>query len=283
MTTLVVQYALRVARTRAYVNYPGQPRDDEGKFSESFQGSTEAVKDLVDMVDEIERTNLEPRMRLGGQSGETLLFVLPDGRRIVRKRAADWGDPDEPKRSADAEQLAGAMAAVLDVRTARVYRADRETVYIEHLPGETTGSADLKGRHIDELPGDPVAITRLGLLDALSMNGDRHAGNMIEHEGGTAGIDQGAAWALMDDDTPTLMSVGVIGDARPIYRFAEGNFGWRDSVPLTPSDVDETRRRLELLRPEFKRVGREAWLDRSLSILNDELAPRAKGTVSVYG
>src|SRR5690606_41849629 len=47
--------------------------------------------------------------------------------------------------------------------------------------------------------------------------------------------------------------------------------------PLTPADVEEIRRRLNELRPDFAHMGRESWLDYALAVL-DLLAGHAKGT-----
>lgn len=301
----------RAAACRARLfNYPGQPRDDDGKFSETWHGSTEGIKDLVDMVSEIETRGIEPQRLYGGQSAETLMFDLGDGRKIVRKRAPEWGDPDAPKRAADAEQLGSLVANALGARSARVYRADQGTTYIEFVSGAALGGdADSYGGGTSRVH---AAIRehgeRIGLVDILIGNQDRNLGNMIERDDGSlVGIDTGDSWYAADynnsedrqdeeDPDPFLQTarsamINRVDATYPASHYARESDPERDGYgsdpvilidnPLTPADVETARARLEALRPEFVRLGRADWLEYSLAAL-DEIAPHAKGTVSIF-
>jgi hypothetical protein len=293
------RYAAAVARCRArldvdWLNFPGQKRDEQGRWTDGFmsEAAMEAVADLVSIVDEIESNpTVEPSRLHGGQSAETLLFALPDGRKIVRKRAPEWGDPDAPRTNADAEQLGALVANALDVQAARVYRNDESTIWIEFVPGNVMGD-----QRVDF--NSTSAGRRMGLLDVVISNPDRNEGNLIVDGEKLTGIDHGSSWfgPLMVADSQNAEDVErysqPIYGAGPIYNdnrrpnslfIDDSSTGrhWIDN-PLSSSDVDETRTRLESLRPDFKRLGREAWLDYSLRTL-DEIAPFAKGTESIYG
>jgi hypothetical protein len=266
---------------------PTQKRDEHGRWTDGFMSDTalDAVADLVSIVDEIERDNVQPSMRFRGTSGETLLFKLPDGRKIIRKRIADYGVPEAAKRDADAEQLGSLVAGALEVRAPRVYRVGNGEMFIEFAPGELIGNADLPiTRTLDELP-DQRMVTRIGLLDALTGNNDRHDGNLIVDNGEVTAIDQGLAWSWIGI---RKYGMDAVDSNRPGARFVhhdlpsfQGQAPWVEN-PMTDADVELTRERLEALRPDFKRVGREDWLDHSLSML-DEIALYAEGGESIYG
>jgi hypothetical protein len=314
----VPQFAARVLLCRARLASPlaydpMQKRDERGRWTDGFMSDAalETVADLVSIVDEIERDpTVDPIPLHGGFSAETVMFKLPDGRKIVRKRAPEWGDPNAPKRAADAEQLGSLLANALGARSARVYRTDEQTTYIEFVSGPVLGSeADAWGGKPSTRIQDAVAEhgMRLGLVDVLIANRDRNLGNMIQNDDGSlTGIDTGDAWYGAERQ-PTVIEEGdedldfsfeqsaryelvnKVDGGYPASHFARepdpddygaGLVVWKDN-PLTPSDVDETRRRLEALRPDFKQLGREDWLDYSLRAL-DEIAPHAKGTVSIY-
>lgn len=307
MSARPIEYARRVAlsRVRAAFDWssllpspldfdPGQKRDEQGRWTDEFmsESALESVADLVDIVDAIESSGIEPKMRMRGESGETVMFELPDGRKIVRKRIPEWGDPDNPKRMNDAEQLGTALLAALDVPVPRTYRTSDDVIWIEHIPGNPVGSGDYGwGSSIDQLPGDQRAITRLGLADTLIANPDRHGGNMFVYNGQTVAIDQGEGWiSLTPEGQPWQGHYPIeFGDAeRPVSRFIHhepptrpGAPNWIEN-PMTDTDVEITRERLESLRSDFRRLGRESWLDYSLSVL-DEIAIYAEGTDSIYG
>jgi hypothetical protein len=311
-------WAVERCRARATVDWlaydPAQKRDEQGRWTDGFmsESALEAVADLVSIVDDIERDpTVEPSRLHGGQSAETLLFTLPDGRKIVRKRAPEWGDSDAPKRAADAEQLGSLVANALDAPSARVLRTDEATTYIEFIPGDVLGGAsDAWGGKVSDRVSAAVRQhgVQLGLVDVLIANQDRNLGNILQKDDGSfIGIDAANSWyaAELDDDSDDddrnsfmdsgrLALIGRLDASYPASHFArepragDPDFQYGDDLvkwidnPLTPSDVDETRRRLEMLRSDFKRLGREDWLDYSLSVL-DELAPHAKGTESIYG
>jgi hypothetical protein len=137
----------------------------------------------------------------------------------------------------------------------------------------------------------------MGLLDALVGNPDRNDGNMIfDDDGRATGIDHAMSYDMLGfhdryktfTTTPQLERGAVtpadFGPAEgPLLYFVtsgEQRNEWTADNPLTAADVAEVRRRLEELRPDYDKLGRGDWLDRSLEVL-DRLAEHAGGTESL--
>jgi len=219
----------------------------------------------------------------GGQSSDTRLGVLADGRKVVNKRPPSWGDVADNKHQADAEQLVARMAHRLGIKTAAVYRDAVDRVYVEYIEGkviaelgETVGARLTQEAYMTSLEG-----RRLGLLDVLTGQSDRNSGNMIIAEDGSlVGIDHGAGWLdHVLGNPPGPRGVGGISEAKPTWNYVrEGKDGphWIDN-DLSQNDIAEIRRRLQAMRPDFELVGRGDWLDYSLGQL-DQLAGHARGT-----
>lgn len=254
--------------------------------AQPFHRSIGGLEDLVAMAEE---SSGAPREKLyGGQSAATELVRLPDGRAVVHKRGLDWGDPDpEVAQSivdqADAEQLTSLMAQALEVPAARVYRTEPNAVWMEYI--------DKAGFDIsDEAIDSPEGI-RIGLLDALAANQDRGPGNLLVKNDRPVAIDHGWNWGSHIisgnqwnwDPTVTDLPRPAVkaGPEDPIKHFVESdNYRWRDN-PLHPDDVETIRAKLQDLRPDFAKLGRENWLDYSLSIL-DKIEPHAKGEIRLW-
>lgn len=279
---------------------PLQKRDERGRWTTQFmsEAAMEAVADLTDIIGDIkDDPTVEPSRLYGGLAAVTEMFSLPDGRRIVRKQSKEalaGGTREAARHEADAEQLGSLVASALGVKHARVVREDESTIWTEFVDGETMWD-------YNEIEFRFNASKRMGLLDVLIGNPDRNTGNMIMTDDGVYGIDHAGGWlgaALArgaergsenEFYAQPLQALGPLDDLRPNKLFAQTLTGesdvseqreWIDN-PLTPADIEITRERLEALRPDFKRLRREDWLDYSLRTL-DEIAPYAVAGESIY-
>lgn len=274
---------------------------------------TEDVKKWMTSLDDVEQLSADVQVLqsvdadvhqlLGGQSElrvDLVSFVdhkhHDRHRMAIHKTAKSWADPDDVKTQADAEQLGFLVHNALGSRTAGVYRDDRDSVWIEYVEGVNVGEAASTGsstfyQSYLQWETSPERM-RMGLADVLIGNGDRHDGNIIvTDEGEFVGIDHGYAFGMLgfnnEDGSVSPNDVGGSLDERPAGFFVEGIEAGSERQnqfvdnPLTQSDVDEARARLESLRDDFKHVGREAWLDKSLAML-DELAKHAAGGEPIF-
>jgi len=207
-------------------------------------------------------SGVKTRRRLGrGAVSDVQLVTYNDGTQAVEKLSQNF-EKASAKGQTDAEELAVLVAKALGVRVPETVRTGPKTVVMEYLPDDpATGRytradmAELAQR------GVPDAV-RIGLLDVLTRNQDRHMGNVLvggDRKRLTA-IDQGDAWQAQG-----IHGKGVFGGV-----FTE------DANPLTAADVDEVARRLEELRPEFERLGRGKWYAASVKEL-DWVRERAAG------
>lgn len=251
---------------------PAQPRMEVPAVARPYHRSIEGIEDLVRRVET--QREVESR-RLGGLSAQTELVTLADGTKVIRKSARAGLDE---MQDAAAEHAVSLIARKLGLRAPGVYRRDDRHVYMEYVGDAQT--ADEIARGVDELPTrlrqaiDSDEGKLLGLLDLLTMNIDRNQGNwMLDQRGRLIPIDHGAAF------------VNSLGDPAADLEYVNSPFADhykadRDQLkdnPLTPADVEEIRRRLNELRPDFAHMGRESWLDYALAVL-DLLAGHAKGT-----
>jgi hypothetical protein len=207
----------------------------------------------------------------GGAMGDTRRVRLADGTEAIYKRAlASWGSGWGKKEQTDAEELGAMVAAAVGVRAPAIQRADDDNLYMEIMPG---GSAISRRFYVvpNELADSPQGM-RMGLLDTLLNNSDRHGGNwMIDDRGQIAAIDHGLAFR----DSKTNRSTATRS------RFSTDHFiyddgAYRDRNPLTRFDVEAVRQQLEAIRPRFEQLGRRAWYKQVLERL-DELSARAAG------
>lgn len=259
-----------------------RPAEQAAPPSARFHRTLDGIEDFAASVED-PRPPLARRTLTGGESAVTELVTLADGTRVVRKSGVTADVPD----ALDAEQAASLVARALGLRAPRVYRNEPDSIWMEYVSDALTADelretdpAQWEARNAAALDHNDGAL--VGLLDALISNTDRNAGNwMLTEDGQTVPIDHGHAYTVLADDLETYLPVpagpvrGVTGQGP----FAEAYTG--GSNPLTPSDVDETRRRLEALRPDFEHISRGPWLDYSLAVL-DKLEPEARGFGSVF-
>jgi hypothetical protein len=214
----------------------------------------------------------------GGQMGTAERVVLDDGTEVFAKENEEWGGRS-PRTATDAEQLAARVAEVLRAPVPQVHRTGENSLMTDWTPGRTADEA----YNDPNPPVDPDTLVdtgpgrRLGLLDMLVANPDRHDGNwMVTDDGQLVGIDHGLAWfpVDLDDDSDPFLPTEIRG---PFVR----GFRTGDRTLMTPADVVEIRRRLESLRPEFEHLGHGAWLDHSLDTLG-RIGADANGSRSIF-
>lgn len=210
---------------------------------------------------------VQRRSLTGGQSADTELVTFAGGTRLVHKTG---GNPD-------AELAASWIARALGLRAPAVYRDSESSVWMEYVDDaltvnelEVVDPAGLEARWRASREHDDGYL--IGLLDVLIGNGDRNNGNyLLTDDGRIIPIDHGHAW---------LQGTGLrrVRQVRANGRFAGSFIGGPN--PLTQGDVEEVRRRLERLRPDFAHIGRGAWLDYSFGVL-DLLQNQAEGPWSI--
>lgn len=276
--------------------------------AQPYHRSIEGMEDLVATAQAAQRAarrgqGVTVTKLTGGMSAEVDLYVLDDGRRVVRKKGPKWNDQLDSIREASADQLYSLTARDLGVRVPRVYRDAPDVIWMDYEHGKTYAELfdDDRSRWYADLVDtiDTRAGQRMGLLDSLSGNSDRNSGNLMRLDTGEfVGLDHSFAWGGAE---PNGVGLGLYGpdglggiiETVPGRVFAASPSdlelsrggvpnSWIDN-PLTVDDVSEIRQRLNSLRADFDKLDRGYWLDYSLSIL-DELAGYATGRGSgLYG
>jgi hypothetical protein len=195
-----------------------------------------------------------------GRQGTVSFVTLPDGTRILSKKQAPYHN--------DAEELSTYVSQVIGAGAPAVARdPDDDSHIIEDVvPGETayryTQDQAEDGRDWsgyspneiwDELTKGGDNAGRIGLLDYLIGNGDRHSGNvMVDESGGLTPIDQGSA--DFSEDSSSEFWSGDPGETLTVLR--------------------EYRAGLVKLEPEFERLGLHDWYDGMIARMDDQIAER---------
>jgi hypothetical protein len=170
-----------------------------------------------------------------GAIGETSLVTFRDGSTWVHKRAGynDTADSDK-------EELASMVARAAGVRAPSVVRdpLDNTAVYMTLVNGKTAAELGKTAGRIMREPGSPEAadmLRRIGFMDYLIKNPDRHSGNfMIDQDQMPVAIDHGNAWAAWPGGS-AVSELTHKSDFSPRY-------------------YAQTRQNLEALQPEFSKV-----------------------------
>lgn len=227
-----------------------------------------------------------------GAMGETRRFDLADGTSAVYKRQTrDWDRGWEyplltKETQADAEELAAVVANALGVKAPAVARTSDTEFYMEMMPGKIgelawVGRAGAPKRVVDSPQG-----LRMGLLDTLIENTDRHGGNYLADEDENLyAIDHGLAFSKTDQKLPD----GTV-QRRPVDRvLATGEFALANFVspsgnlydnPLSRADGEKLKRVVADLRQQFVDAGRLNWWE-SMNERAQHIAARATGTEDV--
>lgn len=177
---------------------------------------------------------------------------------VIEKIYLDDSDPT----AADREELGAlVMAAVGAPAPAVARRGDR--LLMEHVDG-TTGTSMVGA----DQPAPPSVTDSpegrlIGLADLIMANPDRHTGNwIVTADGSVVGIDHGMSFAedlaeaVNDFNRALLVAEGPMVRPNPD---ADWSF----------ADLPAIRARIEALRPDFERLGREDWYDQMVSRLDE--------------
>lgn len=240
---------------------------------------------VLQMAEEAEfRPDSPPARLAGGAMAQTQIRTV-GGRPIVRKQ---YDATVEGRRKAAAEELASLVGAAIEapVPAAVVSRHNPSVAYIGFVPGEPAFHAG-GGLSPDTEEEEAIyhlartrAGLRLGLLDVLIANTDRHSLNWIasdypeppaffsdEPVRMPVGIDHGETFretpkTRYTDERGTWATPAegdaYVGFMRPwLVRDPAGSGQWqyRDNNPLHPDDVPVMRARLRALQGEFERHG----------------------------
>lgn len=213
----------------------------------------------------------------GGVMGETSLETFDDGSELVHKRY-----PSERKIAA--EYLASRIGEAVGARVPAVVLnpADPNSCYLDYIDGDVAHSI-YRDAAIPRAVVESDDGLRLGLLDALIGNGDRHNFNwIIAPDGRPVGIDHGESFGHRDWagrslplDQPPDLTADYPGFT-PNF-FAHGR--WHDN-DLHPDDVALIRERVAALRGEFERLGVPEWHDMVMARL-DAIGEHAVGETRV--
>jgi len=283
--------------TRGGSRGPRPPRPSEPELTPEAARYHLTVDGIADLAELVERGQIvHDRPLTGGSVADTHLVEFADGRRLVRKRSRTLNE-GRATMQADAEQLVSVLARALGISAPRVYRNDQMTVWLEYVDAPNVGSLYAATRSADDAEElrDRLAIAldtdesrRLGLLDLMIRNSDRHSENwLLTAENEPVPIDHGygfgPALGLKDGPwAPLARDEGLFDSSHngPFAAHFAEDFDHRLAVwhehDLTAEDMDDARRRLEELVDAFGLVGRPEWLAYALRVL-DALAPFATG------
>lgn len=214
----------------------------------------------------------------GGIMGDTRRVELADGTQAVYKRAkaSMGGGKWSTKAQSDAEELGALVAAAVGVRAPAVQRADNDNLYMELVPGVPAATKGWRDPPPDVVNSD--AGIRMGLLDILLNNSDRHSGNwMADDEENIYAIDHGLAFWNQGIEISSAQRSPFAS-----AHFISPNGDFRNINPLGDGDADRLRQRLEVTRPRFEELGRSDWLDSVLKRLARLDDRRIKGGPPLY-
>lgn len=220
------------------------------------------------------------------------LVEFGDGSRAIAK--VSRADHDTAVMEFDAEQLGAKVAQAIGLAPPDVHRPEPTLAYFSHI-NDAHPDAQVGGEFGDwNIDLESKAARRIGLLDVLIENSDRHNANWFVADPAADDpdlipIDHGYAWEETDRIAahkirqPHLFEhylieevpIGELPDgykAEDVYRFGDND--------LSPAYVKELRGRLEGLRGEFEQAGRADWFERLMARV-DLVAEHAKGAVSL--
>ncbi|MBT2232002.1 hypothetical protein [Nonomuraea sp. NEAU-A123] len=207
----------------------------------------------------------QPRIKVvgDGQHGIVQEVRFRDGTLLIRK-LHNFGHVTVAK-----DLLASLVGRAIGAPVPHIIRdpANRDAVYMQFMDG--VDPSQLKGSVYPFRSGASGRL--LGLLDALVANTDRRGGNWLAHgKDGVHGIDLSRSFTFgLPKDEYT------VNDFSEHYMDAEGD--WIDNQ-LTRQDIELFTQRIEALRPEFEKLGREAWHDQVLDNLY-QIGDHATGDV----
>ena len=214
-----------------------------------------------------------------GFMGDTRMLTLNDGSQVVYKRAISTLRPGdlnwEVKDQTDAEHLSSLLAGAIGAPAPVVHRLNDAELAMELVSGRPASASALTDVRTRGILATDDAV-RIGLLDVLLNNTDRHGGNwMVDDTGGPVAIDHGMAFAV----NPPAGTSGAIKSPFATEHFINPDGTFQATNGLTPSDIARLEEGIERIRPQFERAARTDWLDAALGRLR-QLGERARGPAS---
>lgn len=243
---------------------PNQARDNRGRWTKNGAGAggpeLPTVPDgpagpsmasrTAKLRAGIESGQAKRRPLSGGAMASVDLVTFNDGTQAVQKFTRKVPTGRSPKDQNDAEELSAKVAGLVGVRTPAIERVSDAQIVMEYVDEAEPGTS-LPSWRADALTKTPDGL-RMGLLDLLINNPDRHGGNYLvdDDEKGLTAIDHGFAWDDLEDYYPSPF-VGAVGGR---------------SNPFSPEDMAALRPRLEGLRGDFEAMGHGDWHDQMMEM-----------------
>lgn len=237
---------------------PGQ--HDQGTHGRGGGGSIPGGLKLSSMESSLlksDNSSTKRRDLSGGRSGAKVeLINSPFGKAVVKSGMT--------KTDADREYLASKVGKALGANVPIVARKGSGAIVSEFLPGKIAGTFRRDIGRV--LPLDRTARKRavrlkggkeLALLDVAIANKDRHGGNILIRPGGKSisGIDHTTSFG-------GKVFIGLLPPSRALENHWKKGF--------TKNDYKNSLKKVEPLKAEFKKAGREDWYEDMVGRLNDE-------------
>lgn len=240
------------------------------------------------MADHVKSGTRDEKELSQGAMGKTTMVTFNDGHKAVHKIMAD-GLIRDGKPQTDAEQLSSLVAQALGVRAPGVHRAGDNEIYMDFVDGltgadvATTPNFRARRRAIETDEGG-----RIGIMDWLILNVDRHDGNyLIDDKGLPTAIDHGLAFNLRQGRSITRTRDDVLGRNEFLLvlgfpRFMDSPASLPPVPKLTPADIAWLRQRIVGLKDSFTKAGHGPGSDQDwwtiMEVQLDVLAGSATGT-----
>ena len=188
-----------------------------------------------------------------GAQARTTFVQFPDGDKGVHKKFFDWDDGSSAEDMASAEYLSAQVAEAVGAKAPPVIRGkDSNEVWMGFVDGQVAET------YLDEQGIDPWnpptamfsndAGYRIGLLDYLDDNNDRHMENyMFTPAGEPVAIDNSSTWGI------------EAGGQTGPFRDALGQALAAGDNPFDAAALAAIKKRIDALEPQFKAAGHDDW------------------------
>jgi hypothetical protein len=239
----------------------------------------------------------------GGNVAETELLTMNNGTVLVRKTVEGYGPHGDEFDGVAEEQAAAMIGNSLGIGPA-VYRNSENEIYMQYfrspsamrvetdmyeavdqsadIPTQAAGfkaaSEAYKLREAAAIASDDGR--KIGLLDQMITNSDRHTGNWLLDGDRPIPIDHGQAFGQSYNLVPRPTRGTTYGNKQfgSVYAANEAEFASHN--PLTQADVAAVRERLAALAPDFAHIGKSQWLGYAQRVL-DLIGQGASGTRNI--
>lgn len=198
-----------------------------------------------------------------GFHARTELETTAGGQQFVRKTFEKRAIRNL-KESADAEELAALVGRTVGIETPAVVRVADNEIVMSFIKDATNGAEFVPwdGPQAGIIPQEIVDSPQgrlMGLFDLLINNNDRNAaGWFIRPDGSLVGIDHGYAW--MPGQVPKMM----IRQNDYFSGYLRDTMDNSGTNGLRQADMTALRDKLETLRPQFERLGRQDWFEQMM-------------------